>query len=199
VYLFTGLVAWNIFAGVLARSVDGLLDIGQLRRKVAFPVAAPLLGMAFAVVIERSAEVALLVAVYVIIGNVGATFLFVPVFVVLTAGFALGVALTISVLNVRFRDVSHLLQVFLQLLFYATPIIYPIAFVAQRLGEHSLLYRVFLANPLAQFVQAFRDVMWQLRLPTASNVEALFGWTTLSLVVGWTVFSRRAYQVSEEL
>jgi ABC-type polysaccharide/polyol phosphate export permease len=199
VYLFTGLVTWNIFSGVLVRSVDGLLDVGQLRRKVAFPVAAPLLGMAAAVVVERSAEVALLAVVYVAIGNVGPTLLAVPLLVVMTAAFALGVALAVSVLNVRFRDISHLLQVFLQLVFYATPIIYPAAFVARRLGENTLVFQIFEANPLAQFVAAFRDVMWDLRLPSLGTSAVLLAWTVCSLTVGWIVFSRRAYQVGEEL
>ncbi|GAA1240179.1 ABC transporter permease [Oryzihumus leptocrescens] len=198
VYLFTGLVAWNLFTGVLTRNVDGLLEVATLRRKVAFPVLAPLAGMTVAIVAERSVEVILLICVYVLLGNIGWSFLWIPVLVTLTALFSLGLSMAIASLNVRFRDISHLLGLCLQLLFYATPIIYPAAFVAHHFGNESVIHTLFVSNPLAQFVLAYRSVMWSLNSPPPSQLLGLVVWTIISLTLGWAIFRVRARDVAEE-
>lgn len=197
VYLFTGLVCWNIFSSVLQRTIDGLLELMPLRKKVAFPLFAPLVGMAAATLVERSAEVALLTVVYALYGNIGWTLLLVPVLMILTAGLGFGLGLAVSVVNVRFRDVGHLVGVALQLVFYATPVIYPPSFVDTHLAQGSPARLLLEANPLYAFVQAFRDLMWSLALPTARTWLVAVAWTAIALVGGWLIFRDRAYLVAE--
>ena len=198
VYLFTGLVAWNTFTSVLTRTIDGLVELMPLRRKVAFPVLAPLLGSAMATVVERSVEVLLLVVVYVAIGNIGPTVLLLPILVVLTGCLGLGFGLLLSVANVKYRDIGHLIGVALQLYFYATPVIYPPAFVDQRFPEGHALRPFLVDNPLAQLVGAYRDVLWDLTVPSPGRWLAVLGWTVGALAVGWWYFRDRAYLIGEE-
>ncbi|MEI2826933.1 MAG: ABC transporter permease [Dermatophilaceae bacterium] len=138
IYLFTGLVCWNIFSSVLQRTIDGLVELIPLRRKVSFPILAPLVGMAIATLVERSAEMALLLVVYALLGNVGWTTALVPIFMLLVAGFAFGLGLIVAITNIAFRDIGHLVGVGLQLLFYATPVIYPASFLDTHLAPGSL-------------------------------------------------------------
>lgn len=197
VYLFTGLVVWNVFATVLQRTVDGLLELIPLRRKVAFPVIAPLVGLTAATLIERGVELVLLVVTFTIVGNIGWTVLWAPVIVVLVGGFAFGIGLGLSVLNVAFRDVSHFLAVGLQLLFFATPIIYPPDFVHRKFEDGSLPSVLLSLNPVAPFVQALRDALWNLRSPSAGAVLAMVCLTIVSLLLGWLAFRGRAARVAE--
>lgn len=197
VYLFTGLVVWNVFATVLQRTVDGLLELIPLRRKVAFPVIAPLVGLTAATLIERGVELVLLVVTFTIVGNIGWTVLWAPVIVVLVGGFAFGIGLGLSVLNVAFRDVSHFLAVGLQLLFFATPIIYPPDFVHRKFEDGSLPSVLLSLNPVAPFVQALRDALWNLRSPSAGAVLAMVALTIVSLLLGWLAFRGRAARVAE--
>lgn len=198
VYLFTGLVVWNIFSTVIVRNVGGLLEVGALRRKVYFPAIAPLAGITIAVLVELSVELGLLVAVYALLGNIGWTFLAVPFLVLLIAAFAFGLGLLLALANVQYRDVGYLLTIALQLLFYLSPIIYPITFVQKAIGTGfaSTLYH---ANPITQYVLAFQDCLWQLRWPSFERLAYCSAWSVVVLVVGWVVFTRRSQNVAEDL
>jgi ABC-2 type transport system permease protein len=144
-------------------------------------------------------EVVLLLLVYAVVGNAGWSMLAVPALVVLVAAFGFGLGLALAIVNVTFRDVGHLIGVALQLYFYATPIIYPPSFIDSRLQSGTVLHTVLVGNPLAQFVGAFREAMWQLRLPSLATWAGLFAWAVGALLLGWLVFRDRAYRIGEEI
>jgi ABC-type polysaccharide/polyol phosphate export permease len=199
VYLFTGLVVWNVFASVLNRNVSGLLEIGALRRKVYFPPIAPLTGITLAVLVELGVEFGLLLVVYIAFGNIGLTFLLAPVVIGLAAVFSFGLGLLLAVANARYRDVSYLLTIVLQLLFYMTPIIYPITLVEKKLVGHewvSLLYR---SNPLTQYVLVLRELMWELRWPSMAQFGYCVAWAAVMGAVGWVVFTRKSFNIAEQM
>jgi ABC-type polysaccharide/polyol phosphate export permease len=198
VYLFTALVVWNFFFTVATGSMAALIGAGPLLRKIYFPPYVPVAGSAIAVVTQTGIELGLLLAVYIAVGNISWTIVLVPVLLVLLAAFSLGVGLMLSILNARFRDVSYLVGVGLNLLFYATPIIYPITFVTDRYGQHPWL-RLYEYNPVTAFVEAFRDVLYDLRLPSTARLGYLTVVSAATLVLGWLYFRRGSRDVSEEL
>ena len=156
IYLFTGLVVWNFFFAVSTGSMGALVGAGPLLRKIYFPPFAPVIGNALATTQQTAIEIGLLLVVYVIALNVGWTVLLLPVLLVLLAAFSLGVGLLLSMLNARLRDIGYIVQVVLNLLFYASPIVYPIAFVTAQYDKHPWL-RVYEYNPITAFVEAFRS------------------------------------------
>ena len=198
VYLFTGLVAWNLFHTVVTGSMGALVGAGPLLKKIYFPAYAPIAGNAVSVLVQAAIELALLLVVYVLLDNVSWTFLLVPVLLVPLMAFSLGVGLVLAILNARFRDVSHLVGVALNLLFYASPIIYPLAYVAQRYDEHPWL-RVYEYNPVTVFVEAFRDVLYDLEPPSATRLTYLYVLSALVLVGGWSYFRASSKDVGEDL
>jgi ABC-2 type transport system permease protein len=101
-------------------------------------------------------------------------------------------------LNARLRDINYIVQVIFNLLFYAAPIIYPVALVADRYDEHPWL-RVYELNPITSFVEAFRDVLYDLTLPPLWQLGYLVLISAVMLAVGWRFFQARAADVSEEL
>lgn len=198
VYLFTGLVVWNLFHTVTTGSMGALVGAGPLLKKIYFPPYAPVAGNAISVMVQAGIELALLLAVYLLLGNVSWTFALVPVLLLPLAAFSLGVGLVLAILNARFRDVSHLAGVGLNLLFYASPIIYPLDYVAQRYAEHPWL-RIYEWNPVTAFVEAFRDVLYDLQPPPASRLIYLYVLSAVVLVAGWSYFRSSSLDVGEEL
>jgi ABC-type polysaccharide/polyol phosphate export permease len=198
IYLFTALVVWNVFQAVTTSGMGALVMAGPLLRKIYFPPFAPVLGSAGAVLNQTAIEFGLLFAVYVVVGNISWTFLLAPVLLILLAAFSLGIGLFLAIANARFRDVSYIVTVLLSLLFYMSPIIYPISLVTQLYDEHPWL-RLYEYNPVTAFIEAFRSVLWHLELPDWSRLAYLAGVSLLVLVVGWTFFQRRSVDVSEEL
>ena len=84
--------------------------------------------------------------------------------------FVLGLALALAVWSVYLRDLKYLVGIGLQIWFYATPIVYPVSVVEEALEDHPSLFKLYLANPMAQFADAYRDLLYSLRFPTLGNV-----------------------------
>jgi ABC-2 type transport system permease protein len=122
----------------------------------------------------------------------------------------------VSVLNVYFRDVQHLLELALLAWFWMTPIVYPIAFVQSNLGTGAL-WRVYLLNPMTHVVLALqRGIYGRASFVDASGrqqqilVNAPASWYLRNLaivgagglvlvVVAWVVFQRLESRLAEEL
>ena len=178
--------------------MQALIGAGPLLRKIYFPPFAPVIGNALATTQQTAIELGLLLLVYGLAWNVGWTVLLLPVLLVLLAAFSLGVGLLLAMLNAQLRDINYIVQVIFNLLFYAAPIIYPIAFVTDRYDEHPWL-RVYELNPITSFVEAFRDVLYHLTLPPLWQLGYLALISAGMLAVGWRFFQARAADVSEEL
>lgn len=197
-FLFTGLVVWTFFSNTVNGSMSSLVSVGPLLRKIYFPPFAPVAGGAVANGVQTLIEITILLLVMLVLGNVSATMLLVPVLCVLLALFALGIGLVLSVWNVYYRDVSYLVGLALQVLFYATPIIYPPSLIPEQ-AFGLPLRRLLELNPVSQFVAAFRDVVYALQVPSLLQMLSLTVISVGTLAVGWWVFHRRARDVSEEL
>ena len=102
----------------------------------------------------------------------------------------LGLGLACAALNIFFRDVRSLLVLGLQLWFYASPIIYPVTMVPER------LHRFYFLNPMAGVIEAYRDVLISGRppgvylVPSALMAMALFG-------LGYWFFKRVEFQFAD--
>jgi ABC-2 type transport system permease protein len=203
VYLFTALVAWNFFFAVVTGSIGALAGAGPLLKKIYFPAFAPVIGGAGATLFQTGIEVGLLLAVMVVLQNVSWTFLLLPYLLVLLALFAIGIGLLLAMLNVRYRDVAYLVTIVLNLLFYATPIIYPISLVPETarapwFGEVQVR-AIYELSPLTQFVEAFRDVVYLLQPPSVTRLASLTVVSVVVFLLGFAYFQRGSRDVAELL
>lgn len=196
-YLFCGLVVWNFFSGTLTGSISSLQASGPLLNKVYFPPACPPIANMFTVLLQACIEGGILIVIMLVIGNVSVTFLLFPVLLVFVGLFGLGLGLVAAVYNVYLRDVNYLVAVGMNVLFYATPIVYPISQVKGKVP--SWVFHIYEANPLVQFVGWSRDAFYLLRWPGIVS----FGWAATASIVtfalGAWIFTRKARNVIEEL
>ena len=197
-YLFAGLIVWNFFNGTVTGSMTALQGAGPLLNKVYFPPACPAIANMITVLSQTFLEAGILVVALIIIGNLGWQIVRFPFLMVFTMMFALGIGLFVSIYNVYFRDVSYLVTIALQALFYATPIIYTLELVPERLFGLPMQTIVRL-NPMTQMVDFSRDLFYSQQLPSLTSVVGLTVASTLTLAVGWWVFNRKALTVTEEL
>jgi lipopolysaccharide transport system permease protein len=120
----------------------------------------------------------------------------------LLAMIVIGIGLTLSVLNVYFRDMQHFIPIVLQALFYATPIVYPISLVPDEgtlFGIEIPVGFLYRLNPLVHVVQAFRSVLYDLRFPPLNSTLYIVGWAIGSVIFGLWVFSRLDRRLAEEV
>jgi ABC-type polysaccharide/polyol phosphate export permease len=196
-YLFCGLVIWNFFTGVVNGAMGALVGAGPLLRKVFFPPECPVIANALVALTQTAIEIGVLLAIMVVVGNVSWTFLMVPVLVVFLVLFAMGLGLIFSLFNVYFRDVQYLVAVGLNVLFYATPIVYTIQLLDANAPEPIQLF--VRLNPLTQFVGAMRSLVYDLQMPSAARLAGIAVVSIATALIGWSVFRRYAVRVSEEL
>src|SRR5207237_619160 len=116
--------------------------------------------------------------------------------------FVTGVAMILSVLNVYFRDVRHLIAILLSLWFYLTPIVYPITLVpvhSRILGVGVASRTLYSGNPMVGFTQVYRALLYDLRAPSWLQVGYLALVSFVVLLLGQLVFTRLEGRLAEEL
>jgi lipopolysaccharide transport system permease protein len=100
------------------------------------------------------------------------------------AGLGLGFGILISSLTTKYRDLRFLVQFGVQLLMYATPVIYPVSSIPERFQW------IILANPMTSIVEAFRYAF--LGAGSVNRMQLLysFGFMAVLVIVGITIFNR---------
>jgi ABC-type polysaccharide/polyol phosphate export permease len=116
-----------------------------------------------------------------------------PLVLALQVVFTIGVALLLSVTTVYFRDVRHLVEVALSVLFWATPVLYPLEQASDTLRPWIQL------SPLSPFVVAYQRILFDARWPEPSVWLLAASYAAISLAIGGAVFSAGEDQIGEQL
>ena len=196
-YLFSGLVIWNLFTAVVNGAMAWLGGVSDLRKRIYFPTETAILGGALSALVQSSLEALVLMAIMIGFGNVSWTFVFLPLALVLIGVFGLGVGMVVAILNARYRDVQYLVGIILSVTFFLVPIVYTVDIVPDQ--AYGLpVRRIIDLNPLAQFIGIARDAVYYLRVPSLGRVLAALVWASGTFCVGWIYFRRRSMEISEE-
>lgn len=200
-FLLCGLLPFNFLSNGMNGSLDSLLANSNLIRKVYFPREVLVVSSIGALLVTLLVEFTVLIVILLAFGNM--VLPWIPVLLGLVAiqtVFVLGIGLMLSVLNVYFRDVKHFIGIALQALFYSAPIVYPLRFVEDAANRTSFpLVRVYGLNPLVRFVEAYRDVLYDLRFPPLFDVLYISAWAAAMLGLGMLVFHRLDRRLAEEV
>ena len=160
--LLLGISMWNFFTESTSMGLSSIISRGDLLRKVNFPKYIIVVSATINALICMLINLGVVVVACILSGvQFTANVLWLPLNLVQLYLLSLGVAFLLSTLNVYFRDAQHIWEVVLQGLFYATPIIYPLSMVEQKLAEVApgaglLVEKLMLLNPAAQIIQDIR-------------------------------------------
>lgn len=200
-FLLSGILPWNFFSSALTTAMGTIANAGGLMTRVYFPrLLLPLsaiLSLAFSLCIELG-------ILTVIISVFTQTFMFhlTPVLLAIAALqllFTCGIAFWLAAANVRFRDVEYLTGVLLLAYFYLTPIIYPITFIPDTpaLGTAWSWRDLSLLNPMARFAMAYRNLLYDVRLPGLATTAYLVVVSVAVFWLGTRFFIRRSDRFAE--
>ena len=162
VLFMSGFLVWNFFNLATLSGTGSVVGNANLVRKVRFPrVVLPLSSVGFAGVhfVLQLGVLLIVLALFYRDAFGPQLVLLVPALAVVTV-FATAMALLASALNVRFRDVEHLLEVILLAWFWLTPIVYPVTFVRDQMAGSPWLFRLYMANPMAGVVTAMQRAIY---------------------------------------
>jgi len=170
VYLLTGVIFWNFFAEATTMGLLAVVSRGDLIRKINIPKYLLVISNALSALINFGFGMIVIFA-FALISGVRPSFdwvLIIPLVAEIFI-FAIGISFLLSSLYVKFRDISYIWEVFLQIGFYASAIIFPLMSVSESLQKW------FFLNPVVQIIQDARYVL-------ATNTSATL-WSTSG--VGW--------------
>jgi ABC-2 type transport system permease protein len=205
--LLGSIVLFTFFAEATSGSVRSVVDRENLVRKIQFPR----LAIPASVTLLAAFNLALnlvVVMIFALIAGVEPmpSWLELPLIIGMLAILGAGVAMLLSALFVRFRDISPIWEVVSQILFYSAPVIIPAETVRAELGANSFLYHIYTLNPLVAIFQQFRHAM--INHATLSAGQIMGGWLALLVPVGIVValfvlgfwyFNRAAPHIAEDL
>lgn len=194
IYLCAGILTWNFFTEVVGRCQTVFLEHANLLKKLSFPrICLPVV-----VVASASFNFAIVFAIFLVFLLVSGNWPGFPLIAFvgvlgLQILFATGLGILLGVLNVFFRDVGHLFGIVLQFWFWATPIVYPLGILSERIRPWVEL------NPMTPLMSAYQLIFtqgkwpeWQPLLPSA--ITAL-----LLCLFAWLLFRRRGGEMVDEL
>lgn len=171
-FLFSGLLAWNLFNNSLLSSAGVLVAHAGIVKKVAFPreiLALAQVGTAICYFFFQSCILVIFLAGFQVVP----AFRYLPLLlfalvcdVVLSAG----LAVFLSAVNVYLRDVQHLVEVLLVALFFSPPIVYEFAEITKQLHAHAWFRFVYEANPLMWIVVSFQRCLYGNVVPPAGKI-----------------------------
>lgn len=214
VYLFSGLLAWNLFSTALGLGARSVVDNSNLVTKVYFPrELLPIASIGTAGVdMVLQAIVLLLFMVALRAFVFGWNLLLLPLALYDLVVFTGALNLWVASLNVRYRDTQYLVGIALLLWFWVTPVVYPTASVWKPLGRHAAFKLLYLANPMADVVLGFQRALYGRIAPGGTRVLAPVSVAWLAMLLGavavgvsllfllaWRTFFRMSGDFAEDL
>jgi len=200
--LLSGIVLYTFFSDATSQAVTSVVDRESIVRKIEFPRLVVPLSVVGTAMLNLAANM-LAVLVFVLASGVSPRvewLLAIPLVAVLIV-FAIGTASLLSALYPRFRDLKPIWEVVVQVLFYASPILYAIEIIPNQTFQ-----KLIMLNPIAAVMQEFRHVVIDPAAPSAADaigdpalllVPAAIVLGTLAL--GLWIFAREAPRIAEEL
>jgi len=184
-FSLAGLLPWSYFAQAAQRSSYSLVDNRNLISKVYFPrLIAPMAAVMSGLVDFAAAMVVFLGAMVLYQLPLRWEMLTLPIFLLVTISFALGVGLWLATLAARFQDVNFAVVFLIQALMYASPVIYPMSQVPEA------LYPLYVINPMTGVIQGFRWALLGSGEPPGAWFLIGIGIIMIGLISGAYVFRR---------
>jgi lipopolysaccharide transport system permease protein len=189
-FYMSGTVVWSYFAACLTKTSETFISNASLFGKVYFPRLAAPVSILISNLITFAIQFGFFLAFvgyFALRGTVlhaNIWMLLTPVLLLMMAGLGLGSGILVSSLTTRYRDLRFLVQFGVQLLMYATPVIYPASTIPARFQF------LIQANPMTPIVEAFRYAFLGAGSVHLSGLIYSAGFTLAIVLLGTVVFNR---------
>ncbi|TAK34605.1 MAG: ABC transporter permease [Saprospiraceae bacterium] len=190
-FYMSGTVVWSYFAACLTKTSETFVQNANLFGKVYFPRLVVPVSMLISNLITFLIQFAmfLVFVLYFALSGISVQpdWLWIalsPLLILIMAGLGLGLGIIISSLTTKYRDLRFLVQFGVQLLMYATPVIYPVSSIPER------FHWIILANPMTSVIEAFRFAFLGAGTVDTGHLLYSFGFMVVVVAVGSVIFNR---------
>ncbi|MFO7996522.1 MAG: ABC transporter permease, partial [Dehalococcoidia bacterium] len=192
--LLVGIMAWRFFANGTSSSLRAIVGNASLVTRVYIPRQILVLSNALTTLISSLLEfIVLLPILFILLRYLPITVLLFPLIHIIYFWFIFGAGLLMSSLFVYFRDLHQIWQVVTQILFFCSPIIYPLSIIPDYLMPYYVL------NPVTAFIIMYRDVMVVGELPSLYSTVIVTGFAIAAYLVGSFTFKKLQRGFAEKM
>ena len=156
-FVFAGMLVWGLFSSGLTNSGNSMITASNIIKKIYFPRLIIPVSSILAAIVDFLISLVILLVMMVYFGyshQILATILVLPLVLLFTLLPLTGAGCFLSALNVKYRDFRYVIPFLIQVLFFLTPIIYPVHFF-----QNELIQQVYQFHPIATAIEMLRDAL----------------------------------------
>ena len=179
IYIFSGLLPWQLMSSSIVNGTMSIIYAEGYLKKVYTPkILFPLVNVSTEVVNFSLSLISLFILAILLGAKIGLSLLLLPLAIVLTFIFVLGIVLVVSVATIYFRDLYNIIQVVFTALFYLVPIVYKISIIPV---SFQIFYKL---NPFFYFIDLFHKIIYESATPSISQWVICAGMSLITILVG---------------
>lgn len=193
-FIIIAILPWNWFTSTIAQGTSTILGNGGIIKKVYFPREILPISVVNSGLINYLIS-CLIILIFLLFSGIGYSFyiLLLPLIVMIQYILQLGIILITSSINVYVRDSEYIINFFIQMLFYATPVLYSIEMFPEKIRWLLKL------NPMSTLIDSYRDIFFYKQLPDFLMLGLVLLLSLALLGLGIIIFKKLEKGFAEEL
>lgn len=194
VYLIIGILPWTFFTNVINQGTFTIVSNAGIIKKVYFPREILPISVATSGLVNFLIS-CVIIFIFLLFSGIGFSWYIVllPLVIIIQYIFSLALIFITSAVDVYIRDAEYIINFLLNMLFYATPILY----VASTFGES--FQWIFSLNPMAIIINGYRDLLFYQQTPNFSALFMLLISSVVLLFIGLKIFRKLEKGFAEEV
>ncbi len=194
IFLIVAIIPWNFFTTVITQGTNCVWINGGIIKKVYFPREILPISVVSAGLVNFFISF-IIVILFILFSGIGFSIhiLWVPFIAIIQSILSLGLLFILSAIDVYVRDVEYLINFFVMLLFYATPILYNANMFPLKIRW------VLYLNPMAHLIDAYRNVLYYKTTPSFGSLIYIVVLSIFLFVFGLLVFRKLEKGFAEEV
>ena len=194
IYLISGIIPWTFFTTSLNGGINSILYNGNIIKKVYFPRSILPISSVTSALINFLIS-CIIILLFTIFSGVGISvnLVFLPIVVIIQYILCLGIVFILSAVEIYFKDIEHIINFFISMMFYVTPILYTPDAVPENM-RFILKY-----NPMSYIIESYHDIFYYKQSPDLFKIGIVFIISMIILVLGYNIFKKLQKGFAEEV
>lgn len=194
-FLIIGILPWNWFTTSIAQGTYSILGNAGIIKKVYFPREILPISVVISGLINFLIS-CIVMAIFIIFSGIGFSYyiVFLPLIILAQFLFSLGIVFITSAINIYVRDLEYIINFIIQMLFYATPILY-----SMDLFSGSKIGTLIQLNPMTSIINSYRNILYWKTNPEIKSLIIVFIGSLLLCIVGLKIFKKLSKGFAEEI
>ncbi len=194
IFLIVGVIPWNFFITVIQQGTTTIMANQNIIKKVFFPREILPISVAVSALINFFIS-CIIVLVFVLGSGMGIHkyIILLPIIAFIQFMLSLGIIFILSAVNVYVRDTEYIVNFFVTMLFYATPVLYSLSMFNGKFSN------ILILNPMAHIIEAYRSILYYQAWPDFNSLLLVALFSFVVMIIGYIIFRKLEKGFAEEL